>query len=75
MATNDIIKEASVGKGLAGALKLLKERGSLKEFFEWGGRNMDKKKSKLVGVQDTNGQKEIQLDRLDEFGRIGIFFS
>ena len=50
VATNDIIKEASVGKGLARALQLLKERGALKESVEWGGRNMDKKKSKLVGV-------------------------
>ena len=50
VVTNDIIKEYSVGKGLAGALQLLKERGSLKESMEWGGRNMDKKKRKLVGV-------------------------
>lgn len=70
VVTDDIIKEASVGKGLAGALQLLKERGALKESVEWGGRNMDKKKSKLVGVRDTDGPKEIQLDRLDEFGRI-----
>lgn len=70
VVTDDIIKEASVGKGLAGALLLLKERGALKESVEWGGRNMDKKKSKLVGVRDTDGPKEIQLDRLDEFGRI-----
>ena len=70
--TNDIIKEYSVGKGLAGALQLLKERGALKESMEWGGRNMDKKKRKLVGVRDNNGRKEIHLDPLDEFGRIEI---
>ena len=59
VATYDIIKEASIGKGLAGALQLLKERGALKEYVEWGGRNMDKKKRKLVGVRDTDGPKEI----------------
>ena len=50
VATNDIIKEASIGKSLAGALQLLKERGALKESMEWGGRNMVKKKRKIVGL-------------------------
>lgn len=67
---DDSIKEASVGKGLAGALQLLKERGAFSETVDWGGRNMDKKKSKLVGVRDNDGPKEILLDRLDEFGRV-----
>ena len=62
MATYDIIKEDSVRKGLEAALQLLKERGALKDSVEWGGINMDKKKSKLVGVRDTDGTKEIQLD-------------
>ncbi|KAF3966113.1 hypothetical protein CMV_009755 [Castanea mollissima] len=44
---NETIYEVAVGKGLLGVLKLLKERGTLKESIEWGGRNMDKKKSKL----------------------------
>ena len=59
VATNDIIKEASVGKGLEGASQLLKKRGALKESVEWGGRNMDKEKRKLVGVRDTDVPKEI----------------
>lgn len=67
---DETIHEAAVGKGLSGALKLLKERGSLKETVEWGGRNMDKKKSKLVGIYDTDRQKEIRIERTDEFGRI-----
>eukprot|EP01018_Ginkgo_biloba_P030020 Gb_12198 [translate_table: standard] len=67
---DETIKEVSVGKGLAGALQLLKERGTLKETVDWGGRNMDKKKSKLIGVRDNDGPKEILLDRLDEFGRV-----
>ncbi|KAL3642832.1 hypothetical protein CASFOL_013647 [Castilleja foliolosa] len=64
------IHEAAVGKGLAGALKLLKDRGALKETIEWCGRNMDKKKSKLVGIYDNDAEKEIRIDRTDEYGRI-----
>ncbi|KAI3880531.1 hypothetical protein MKX03_008795 [Papaver bracteatum] len=64
------IHEAAVGKGLSGTLQLLKERGSLKDTVEWGGRNMDKKRSKLVGIYDNDGSKEIQIIRRDEFGRI-----
>ena len=75
VVTNDIIKEASVGRVQIGDLQLLKKRGALKESVERGGRNMDKEKSKLVGVRDTTGPKEIQLNHLDEFGRIVIFFS
>ncbi|KAL9673174.1 hypothetical protein QQ045_029428 [Rhodiola kirilowii] len=67
---DETIYEVPVGKGLYGALKLLKERGSLKESVEWGGRNIDKKKSKLVGISDTNEAKEIHIERVDEFGRI-----
>lgn len=69
----DEVKEVAAGKGLAGVLQLLKERGSLKETVDWGGRNMDKKKSKLVGIVDESnnvvGQRDILLDRVDEFGR------
>lgn len=68
------IHEVAVGKGLSGALQLLKERGTLKESIEWGGRNMDKKKSKLVGIMDNEGMddrfKDIRIERTDEFGRI-----
>ena len=53
----------------------MKERGALKEAVEWGGRNMDKKKRKLVGVRDIDGRKEIDIYRLYEFGRIVRFFS
>ncbi|KAF4396880.1 hypothetical protein F8388_004848 [Cannabis sativa] len=102
---DEIIHEVSVGKGLSGALKLLKERGTLKESIDWGGRNMDKKKSKLVGIvgddddepkkgmhpprqkrDDTRTsslghskethppkvyqEKDIRIERTDEFGRI-----
>ncbi|KAL9269193.1 SART-1 family protein DOT2-like protein [Drosera capensis] len=64
------IHEAPVGKGLSGALKLLQERGSLKEGPGLGGRNMDKKKSKLVGIYDEEGPKQISIERTDEYGRI-----
>ena len=55
---DETIHEVAVGKGLSGVLKLLKERGTLKESIEWGGRNMDKKKSKLVGIVDDDESKE-----------------
>ncbi|CAJ1978001.1 unnamed protein product [Sphenostylis stenocarpa] len=72
---DETIHEVAVGKGLSGALKLLKERGTLKESIEWGGRNMDKKKSKLIGIVDddekeTQKKREIRIERTDEFGRI-----
>ncbi|POO02164.1 SNU66/SART1 family [Trema orientale] len=60
---DEIIHEVAVGKGLSGALKLLKERGTLKETIDWGGRNMDKKKSKLVGIVGDDEPKEIQPAR------------
>ncbi|CAN1829248.1 SART-1 family protein DOT2 [Linum perenne] len=79
-----IIHEVPVGKGLSGALKLLHDRGTLKESINWGGRNMDKKKSKLVGIVDNDDGKgkekknkdkdmdrfeHVSLERTDEFGR------
>lgn len=72
-ASEEPSQEVAVGRGLAGALHLLKERGTLKETVDWGGRNMDKKKSKLIGIVDESnnvvGQRDILLDRVDEFGR------
>lgn len=79
---DETIHEVAVGKGLSGALKLLKDRGTLKEKVEWGGRNMDKKKSKLVGIVDDEGGKEskerfkdIRIERTDEFGRTVSFLN
>ncbi|MCO5549243.1 hypothetical protein L7F22_002710 [Adiantum nelumboides] len=72
-STEEAVAEVTVGKGLAGALHLLKERGTLKETVDWGGRNMDKKKSKLAGIvgqEDKFKNREIILDRVDEFGRV-----
>ncbi|XP_075659687.1 SART-1 family protein DOT2-like [Castanea sativa] len=78
---DETIHEVAVGKGLSGVLKLHKERGTLKESIEWGGRNMKKKKSKLVGIVDDDEpkeprsstlvdfKKEIHIERIDEFGR------
>ncbi|CAD6216963.1 unnamed protein product [Miscanthus lutarioriparius] len=65
---DEVIHEVAVGKGLAGALKILKERGSLNEGTDWGGRTTYKKKSKLIGVED--GPKDIRIERIDEFGRV-----
>ncbi|KAL0000132.1 hypothetical protein SO802_019734 [Lithocarpus litseifolius] len=84
---DEAIHEVAVGKGLSGVLKLLKDRGTLKESIEWGGRNMDKKKSKLVGIVDDDEpkeprssalvdfKKEIRIERTDEFGRIATFLT
>eukprot|EP00250_Pteridium_aquilinum_P002657 c12881_g1_i1 orf=124-2781(-) len=72
-SVEEAVVEVAVGKGLSGALQLLKERGTLKETVEWGGRNMDKKKSKLIGIvgqEEKFKNREILLDRVDEFGRV-----
>ncbi|XP_050132461.1 SART-1 family protein DOT2-like isoform X2 [Malus sylvestris] len=106
---DETIHEVAVGKGLSGVLKLLKDRGTLKEGIDWGGRNMDKKKSKLFGIVDDDDEeqpkethtsrekkdeqrdtrssssshqkdtrapkvyqeKDIRIERTDEFGRTG----
>jgi hypothetical protein len=65
---DEVTHEVAVGKGLACALKILQERGSLNVGTDWGGRTTDKKKSKLVGIED--GPKDIRIERLDEFGRV-----
>ncbi|KAL8130661.1 hypothetical protein V2J09_019816 [Rumex salicifolius] len=70
IVADETIHEAPLGKGMGGVLKHLKLRGALKETVEWGGRNMDKKKSKLVGIIDEGGEKEIRIERTDEYGRI-----
>nr|GFD23422.1 SART-1 family protein DOT2 [Tanacetum cinerariifolium] len=67
---DETIHERSLGKGLSGALQLLKDRGTFKDTVEWGGRNIDKKKSKLVGtVNENDDKKEIRIERTDEYGR------
>ncbi|CAN6726205.1 unnamed protein product [Malus baccata var. baccata] len=55
---DETIHEVAVGKGLSGVLKLLKDRGTLKEGIDWGGRNMDKKKSKLFGIVDDDEEEQ-----------------
>ena len=62
---DEVLHESAVGKGLAGALKFLQDRGTLNEGGE---KHSDKKKSKPVGFKD--GPKEIHIDRTDEFGRV-----
>ncbi|XP_027773038.1 SART-1 family protein DOT2-like [Solanum pennellii] len=66
------IREVPIGKGLSEALRLLREIGTLKEAdMELAGRNTDKKKNKLIGIHggDVEGEEEIQINRIDEFGR------
>ena len=64
---NQTIHEVAVGKGLSGVLKLLKEWGTLKESIEWGGGNMDKKKSKLVSIVNDDEPKEPHSSTLVDF--------
>ncbi|CAN1157071.1 SART-1 family protein DOT2, partial [Linum perenne] len=81
VAEDGIIREVPVGKGLSGTLKLLHDRATLKESINWGGRNMDKKKSKLVGIVDTtdyNGKgtemkkKKNKDNDMDRFSNISL---
>eukprot|EP00899_Mesostigma_viride_P029144 jgi/Mesvir1/9414/Mv01517-RA.1 len=72
-----LAEEATIGKGLAGALKLLQQKGELKQKIEWAGRNSEKRPGKLDGRGNAplgmyEGDKEftIKLERRDEFGRV-----
>ena len=66
--------------GLVGVLGLLKDKGQLGERQVWAGRNSDKSKVALIGLDDvyTGGASEERvarsveaaLTRKDEFGRI-----
>ncbi|KAL1202407.1 SART-1 family protein DOT2 [Cardamine amara subsp. amara] len=59
-----LMREVNVGAGLSGALKLVREQGTFKE------------ESKVVGVKDKHevdrfkdGFKDVQIRRVDEWGR------
>jgi U4/U6.U5 tri-snRNP-associated protein 1 len=68
------------GRGVAGALGLLKDTGALKGQTEWAGRTNDSKPVALVGLEDvyTGGTQEDRMSRSieaaltqrDEFGRV-----
>ncbi|PNT73907.1 hypothetical protein BRADI_1g03990v3 [Brachypodium distachyon] len=60
---DEVLHEVAVGKGLAGALQFLKDRGTLNE----GGNRTTGKKNRLVVSKDE--PKEIRIERTDEFGR------
>ncbi|KAF5836904.1 SART-1 protein [Dunaliella salina] len=73
--------ERAVGKGLAGALALLKEKGNVGSHnITWAGRNTDKSKNALQGLGDVyrGGAHEDRLARSiemalttkDEFGQV-----
>ncbi|TXG69878.1 hypothetical protein EZV62_004813 [Acer yangbiense] len=61
VAVDETMHEIAVGKGLSGAFKLLKDRGTFKKE---SGRDMDDKRRKLV-----DRFEHIHIDRKDEFGR------
>ncbi|CAL1398375.1 unnamed protein product [Linum trigynum] len=83
VAPDEMFHEVPIGRGLSGVVKRLHQQGSLKESIDWGGRTMDKKKSKLVGIVDTDDAnekknkdkdydqfKDLRIDRRNEFGQI-----
>ncbi|KAK0596554.1 hypothetical protein LWI29_016756 [Acer saccharum] len=61
VAVDETMHEIAVGKGLSGAFKLLKDRGTFKKE---SGRDRDDKRRKLV-----DRFEHIHIDRKDEFGR------
>ncbi|PNW84722.1 hypothetical protein CHLRE_03g156100v5 [Chlamydomonas reinhardtii] len=75
-----ITGERAVGRGLAGALGLLQDKGALKPGVEWSGRNTDRSKNALQGLDDvyTGGRQvdrvarsvEAALTVKDRFGRV-----
>ncbi|XP_071932851.1 SART-1 family protein DOT2 [Coffea arabica] len=65
-----IMREVSVGKGLSGALKLLLDQGCLKETKELSNPKTGSKTSKLGGIYDDRGQREIIIERRDELGNV-----
>lgn len=74
------LREPVLGTGLAAALNTLRDKGDLKQKFEWVGRTNDMKKSRLIGVDDfyTCGETddslekniETALTRKDPLGRV-----
>ncbi|KAG2489863.1 hypothetical protein HYH03_011665 [Edaphochlamys debaryana] len=75
-----VMGERAVGRGLAGALSLLNEKGALREQVEWAGRNGDKSKNAVQGLEDvyTGGRNtdrvarsvEAALTVRDHLGRV-----
>eukprot|EP00210_Caulerpa_lentillifera_P003194 g3052.t1 len=75
-----VLREPVLGTGLAAALNTLRDKGDLKQKFEWVGRTNDMKKSRLIGVDDfyTCGETEDSLEknietaltRKDPLGRV-----
>ena len=71
--------EASVGKGIGGALRLLQDRGELRKTVRWAGRTNDMKDGSVRDVVESSegGDRnrfaqdiESALTRKDEFGRV-----
>ena len=79
MALASITSQSTMGRGLSSVLELLKEKGTLAEKQVWAGRNNDKSKVALQGLEDVytgGGQDdrvarsvEAALTQKDEFGR------
>ncbi|DBA93483.1 TPA: hypothetical protein ACH3X3_013582 [Trebouxia sp. C0006] len=75
-----MIREAAIGKGMAGVLNLLKDRGELTQRVQWAGRTNDMKPVMLQGLEDVYqsgghsdeiaNRVELALTRRDEYGKV-----
>lgn len=70
-----LANEQHIGKGMAGALAMLKQKGELKPGLNWSGRTNDKKavvREGLdpVGTSAQPGISEVNITYKDEFGRV-----
>lgn len=70
-----LANEQHIGKGMAGALAMLKQKGELKPGMNWSGRTNDKKavvREGLdpVGTSAHSGVPEVNITYKDEFGRV-----
>ncbi|KAL3145439.1 hypothetical protein ABBQ38_001683 [Trebouxia sp. C0009 RCD-2024] len=77
---DSMIREAAIGKGMAGVLHLLKDRGELTQRMQWAGRTNDMKPVMLQGLEEVYqsgahsdeiaNRVELALTRRDEYGRV-----
>ncbi|GMH35392.1 hypothetical protein BSKO_03260 [Bryopsis sp. KO-2023] len=69
----EILREAALGTGIAAALGTLRDKGDLRQNFEWVGRTNDMKKGKLLGVDDVyQGDPKDDDDRLEQSIRAAL---
>lgn len=70
-----LANEQHIGKGMAGALAMLKQKGELKPGLNWSGRTNDKKAVVREGLDPIgnsapSGVPDVNITYKDEFGRV-----